>query len=86
MSATATNLRQQMPQTAAFIDALRDAFGAEGINASIKRGMSGQGGFWAKEGGFEVGTKPGNSGKHISPAYWPEQHARDLAGIKKGKK
>ncbi len=52
------SLRTQMPETAALIDALRDAFGAEAINPSIKAGMAGQGGFYARENGIEVGTKP----------------------------
>lgn len=53
------SLREQMPVVSAFIDDLRAAFGAEGINASIRRGMAGQSGaFWAREGGLEVGTPP----------------------------
>ena len=49
--------REVMPETAAFVDAFRDVFGAEGINASIKKGMAGLPGFfYAKENGHEVGT------------------------------
>ena len=51
------NLREQMPQTTAFIDALRAAFGADVINPSIKSGMNGQPTFYASENGIEVGTK-----------------------------
>ena len=46
-----------MPETAAFIDAMRDAFGPENINPSIKAGMDGQPTFWASENGQEIGTK-----------------------------
>lgn len=50
-------LRQAMPETAAFIDACRAAFGADTINAAIKAGINGQPTFWASENGQEVGTK-----------------------------
>jgi len=47
-----------MPMTAAFIDNLREAFGAEMINASIKGGLAGDGAFYAKENGIEIGSRP----------------------------
>jgi len=50
-------LRQAMPTVAAWIDALRDAFGAEEINAAIKAGIDGQPTFYAAEGGQQIGTK-----------------------------
>lgn len=50
------NLRDEMPATAAFIDDLRDAFGAEDINPSIKGGMAGVPTFYARENGHEIGT------------------------------
>ena len=51
------NLRADMPETAAFIDALRDAFGKDAINAAIKKGVGGLAGhFHATENGFEAGT------------------------------
>lgn len=50
-------LRQAMPETAAFIDAMRDAFGAEMINAAIKAGIDGQPTFHASENGQEIGTR-----------------------------
>lgn len=50
------NLREQMPETYAFIEAMRDAFGKDHINAPIKLGMQGAKTFHAVEGGFEVGT------------------------------
>lgn len=35
------SLRNAMPETAAFIDAMRDAFGADQINPQIKKGVAG---------------------------------------------
>ena len=50
-------LRESMPETAAFIDACRDAFGADAINTSIRLGMQGYPDwFYAQEGGNEAGT------------------------------
>lgn len=50
-------MRDKMPQTAAFIDSLRKAFGREGIDRSIKRGIKGEEGwFHAVESGHQVGT------------------------------
>ncbi|MFC3340027.1 hypothetical protein [Paracandidimonas soli] len=51
------NLREEMPETAAFIDRLRQTFGAESINRQIRAGMNGQPTFYAKENGHEIGTK-----------------------------
>lgn len=55
-------LRTEMPQTAAFIDAIRSTFcetpgqSAE-LDEAIKRGMSGEPGwFYAMEGGRQIGT------------------------------
>lgn len=50
------NLRQDMPKVAAWIDSLREAFGAEGINSRIRDGMAGVPVFHACENGLEVGT------------------------------
>ena len=50
------NMREQMPQVAAIIDAFREAFGAEVVDAAIRRGMRGEQGFHATENGHEVGT------------------------------
>jgi len=52
------NLRREMPETAAFIDALREAFGAPQINAAIKAGIDGSGTFYASENGREIGSLP----------------------------
>jgi hypothetical protein len=51
------SLRDAMPITAAWIDELREAFGREGIDAEIRKGMNGVPGFWARENGREVGTR-----------------------------
>lgn len=40
-------LRETMPETAAFIDAMRDAFGEGEINLQIRRGMHGEATFYA---------------------------------------
>ena len=51
------NLRTDMPTVAGWIDQLRDAFGAEAINAAIRAGLDGQPTFYAEENGRAVGTK-----------------------------
>lgn len=51
-----SNMREQMPQVAAIIDAFREAFGAEVVDAAIRRGMRGGQGFHATENEHEVGT------------------------------
>ncbi|MEW6314644.1 MAG: hypothetical protein AB1513_11495 [Pseudomonadota bacterium] len=50
-------LRESMPQCAAFIDELREAFGEEEINAQIRMGMLGARTFHAAENGIEIGTR-----------------------------
>ena len=51
------NLRAEMPTVAAWIDELREAFGADQINPQIKAGIDGQPTFWARENGQEIGTR-----------------------------
>lgn len=46
-----------MPQTAGWIDDLRSAFGAEEIDSAIREGLKGRGGFYAAEGGNELGDR-----------------------------
>lgn len=63
------SLRQAMPATAAFIDDLREAFGADQINAAIKKGMAGiPGHFHAREAGHEAGTPFAERGSWVSLA------------------
>ena len=50
-------MRETMPTVAAFIDAMRDAFGAQAIDQAIRDGMAGQPGFYAEEGGRTIGTR-----------------------------
>lgn len=50
------SLRDAMPDTAAFVDALRDAFGAAVVDASIRAGLAGQTTFYAEEAGRPVGA------------------------------
>ena len=53
-----TSLRDDMPLTAGFIDQMRDAFGVDMINSAIKGGLAGDGSFYAKENGIEIGSRP----------------------------
>ena len=64
-----TNLRTAMPQVTAWIDKLREAFGAECINAVIKAGMQGLPVFHAKENGIEVGTPLTPTRNLVAPAW-----------------
>lgn len=49
-------MREQMPVTAAWIDAMRQAFGAKAVDDAMRRGIRGGQGFHAVENGHEVGT------------------------------
>lgn len=49
-------MREAMPQTADFIDRMREVFGAEVINPSLQAGMRGTPGFFAIESGHVIGT------------------------------
>lgn len=51
------NLREAMPETYAFIEACREAFGKDAVNPMIKLGMEGASTFHAVENGIEVGTE-----------------------------
>jgi len=46
-----------MPIVTEFIDECRKAFGTEMVNQQIKLGMQGAETFYARENGYEVGTK-----------------------------
>lgn len=60
------NLRAEMPTTAAWIDSLREAFGADQIEPAIRRGMKGGSDFYASENGHVLGAQHG--GKCVSLA------------------
>jgi hypothetical protein len=51
-----TELKQKMPQVAAFIDSLCEVFGKEAIHAQIRKGLNGAPTFYAQENGYEIGT------------------------------
>lgn len=50
-----TNMREAMPETARFVDALRAAFGSDQVDPSIRAGMRGEPRFYAREAGHELG-------------------------------
>lgn len=62
------SLREAMPQTAAFIDAMREAFGVAEVNAQIKRGMAGGTEFYARERGREIGRRDTREGVPVTIA------------------
>ena len=66
------SLRQDMPVTAAWIDAMREAFGVEHINAQIKKGTAGGQAFYAVENGIEVGTAFKHVGAWVTPYIVPK--------------
>jgi hypothetical protein len=49
-------MRQTMPTVAAWIDELREAFGADAINAAIRNGVAGGTHFAASESRVEIGS------------------------------
>ena len=53
-----------MPAVAAWVDELREAFGADGINAAIRNGVAGGSQFYAEEAGQVIGSA-GLPGRHI---------------------
>lgn len=61
-----TSLRLAMPKVTEWIDALRETFGADPINAAIRAGLDGQPTFWASENGHEIGVKSPNTGLPLS--------------------
>ncbi|MCB4349361.1 hypothetical protein LA345_36740 (plasmid) [Burkholderia vietnamiensis] len=52
--------RDRMPQIAAFVESLADAFGREYIEDLVRRGQQGEPTFFASENGIEVGTRSPN--------------------------
>lgn len=49
-------LRTKMPEIAAWIDAMVEAFGKESVHGQIRAGLSGEPTFYARENGHEIGT------------------------------
>ena len=60
-------LRQTMPTVAAWIDELREAFGADAINPAIRNGVGGGTAFYATEGGQTIGFEA-SLGHHVVTA------------------
>lgn len=86
-------LREVMPDTAAFIDAMREAFGRGAIDDIIAAGMAGRGGFRAIENGHEIGSTgfqevPGGPVVQWDPARAVKVGDMVLgeANVKKGKR
>ncbi|MGB6054612.1 MAG: hypothetical protein WBG17_05170 [Burkholderiaceae bacterium] len=50
-------MRAVMPETAAWIDSLREAFGADAIDAQIRKSMRGEPTFFASENGHVIGIR-----------------------------
>jgi hypothetical protein len=50
-------MKEKMPQVAALIEDLVNAFGKESIHGQIRKGLAGEPTFWASENGHEIGTK-----------------------------
>lgn len=60
-------LREAMPTVAAWIDDLREAFGADPIHAAIRNGLAGGDHFHAVENGHEIGCEA-MPGRHVVTA------------------
>ena len=59
-------MREAMPTVAAWIDELREAFGADGINSAIRNGAAGGTHFYAEEGGQTIGCEAMPGGHSVS--------------------
>lgn len=88
-----TSLRAAMPVTAAWIDSLRAAFGADQIDPSIKAGMKGARTFYAKENGHEIGNRTHTdrlkgiclSDMVLSPIHSEKNAVNSLKNARRGK-
>jgi hypothetical protein len=77
-------LRETMPTVAGWIDELREAFGADQINPSIKAGLAGQPTFYAEENGVAVGTKDTRTGIPLSDiVIGPWEATAQAGGVRK---
>ena len=76
------SLRDRMPLTAAFVDDLREAFGAASIDAAIRQGLKGHAGwFHAVEAGSEIGTAwPADHATHYAQPCLVQPMANDING------
>jgi hypothetical protein len=64
------NLREEMPGVAGWIDELREVFGKDMIDGQIRKGMKGEGTFWAAENGHVIGSR---SMGQTSARSWDQQ-------------
>ncbi|TCS37471.1 hypothetical protein EDC30_104275 [Paucimonas lemoignei] len=74
--------KEKMPECAAFIEDLCQAFGTEAIHGQIRKGLNGEPTFWAKENGHEIGT-PVDSGAEWR-VTWNEHGVAVAEKIKRG--
>lgn len=79
-----------MPQTAAWIDELRAAFGADQINPSINAGMKGGSAFYASENGHVLGKQDARQGVSLAdmvltPTQTQENAATARKNARRGK-
>jgi hypothetical protein len=63
---TTRSLRSDMPLVTEFIDAVREAFGRQSVDAAIRAGLDGQPSFWASENGLEIGARLPHTGVPVS--------------------
>jgi hypothetical protein len=73
------NLRLAMPTTAAWIDSLRAAFGADQIDPSIKSGMKGGSAFYASENGHVLGKQDARPGISLADMVLSHTEATENA-------
>ena len=79
-------LRETMPLCTGFIDACREVFGADVINAAIKSGMQGQDTFYASENGAVLGVFSPDTGVTLSDmVIGPQQRATQATEANKCK-
>lgn len=80
--------RTDMPTVAAWIDDMRQAFGADEINDAIRRGQAGEPFFYATENGREIGSKhPGAPftwrGEGLSDRHYCEGCSGECVGTER---
>ncbi len=69
-----------MPEIARFVEALREAFGADEINAIVRRGRTGEPVFFAREGGMEFGTPLATAAGWDASAVVDRHYCDDCGG------
>jgi hypothetical protein len=69
----AGSMRELMPETACIVDWLRAQLGQERADKIIRRGMQGQGSFWAQERGNDGVLR--EFGSRNTSTRWPKESA-----------